>query len=37
LMPNAVLAIAPSSGHRVPWEAEGWFSERVAEFLLAAK
>ena len=37
LMPNAVLAVAPSSGHRVPWEAEGWFSERVAEFLLAAK
>jgi 2-succinyl-6-hydroxy-2,4-cyclohexadiene-1-carboxylate synthase len=33
LMPNAVLRIAPDSGHRVPWEAENWFAEQVARFL----
>ncbi len=33
LMPNATLAIAPSVGHRVPWEAETWFADQVARFL----
>jgi 2-succinyl-6-hydroxy-2,4-cyclohexadiene-1-carboxylate synthase len=33
LIPNARLAIAPSAGHRVPWEAEAWFARRVSEFL----
>ncbi len=33
LMPNAHLAVAPACGHRVPWEAETWFAERVARFL----
>ena len=33
LMPNAHLAIAPGSGHRVPWETETWFAEQVAGFL----
>jgi len=33
LIPNAHLAIAPAVGHRVPWEAETWFSETVTGFL----
>jgi 2-succinyl-6-hydroxy-2,4-cyclohexadiene-1-carboxylate synthase len=33
LIPNAHLAIASGSGHRVPWEAEPWFGEQVARFL----
>jgi 2-succinyl-6-hydroxy-2,4-cyclohexadiene-1-carboxylate synthase len=33
LLPNARLAIAPAAGHRVPWEAEAWFSDNVAGFL----
>lgn len=33
LMPNARLAVAPGAGHRVPWEAEAWFAERVTRFL----
>jgi 2-succinyl-6-hydroxy-2,4-cyclohexadiene-1-carboxylate synthase len=33
LVPNGCLAIAPAAGHRVPWEAQGWFAERVASFL----
>ncbi|MGL4398368.1 MAG: alpha/beta fold hydrolase [Luteolibacter sp.] len=33
LMPRAHLAIALGAGHRVPWEAEAWFAERVAGFL----
>lgn len=33
LMPSATLAVAPSSGHRVPWEAESWFADKVSHFL----
>lgn len=33
LIPNAHLAIASGSGHRVPWEAETWLAEQVARFL----
>lgn len=33
LIPNAHLAIAPATGHRVPWEAEAWFADQVAHFL----
>jgi 2-succinyl-6-hydroxy-2,4-cyclohexadiene-1-carboxylate synthase len=33
LIPDARLAIAPQAGHRVPWDAEQWFAERVASFL----
>jgi 2-succinyl-6-hydroxy-2,4-cyclohexadiene-1-carboxylate synthase len=32
-IPHATLAIAPGSGHRVPWEAEPWLAERLAVFL----
>ena len=32
-MPNATLAIAHGSGHRVPWETETWFADQVARFL----
>ena len=32
-IPRARLAIAPLSGHRVPWEAEPWLAEHVAHFL----
>jgi 2-succinyl-6-hydroxy-2,4-cyclohexadiene-1-carboxylate synthase len=32
-LPRARLAIAPASGHRVPWEAEEWLAEQVARFL----
>ena len=37
LLPKGILAIAPSSGHRVPWEAETWFAERTAHFLKRAE
>lgn len=33
LMPNAHLATAPGAGHRVPWETDAWFAERVTRFL----
>ncbi len=33
LLPNAHLAVAPGSRHRVPWEAEAWFAQTVAGFL----
>jgi pimeloyl-ACP methyl ester carboxylesterase len=33
LMANSRLAIAPGSGHRVPWEAEDWLANEVASFL----
>lgn len=33
LMPHCHLAIAPASGHRVPWEAEAWFAQTVTSFL----
>jgi 2-succinyl-6-hydroxy-2,4-cyclohexadiene-1-carboxylate synthase len=33
LIPKATLAIAPGAGHRVPWEAEEWLAEKVADFL----
>ncbi|MFT3990884.1 MAG: alpha/beta fold hydrolase [Luteolibacter sp.] len=33
LLPNGHLAIAPDSGHRVPWENPAWFHETVASFL----
>ena len=32
-IPRATLAIAPLSGHRVPWDAEAWLAEKVAGFL----
>jgi 2-succinyl-6-hydroxy-2,4-cyclohexadiene-1-carboxylate synthase len=31
--PNFSLAIAPSSGHRVPWDNEGWLNETIYDFL----
>ncbi|MCP5532191.1 MAG: alpha/beta fold hydrolase [Akkermansiaceae bacterium] len=31
-IPKARLAIAPGAGHRVPWDAPGWFSNEVASF-----
>ncbi len=33
LIPNAHLAIAPASGHRVPWDAGNWFADQVVRFL----
>jgi 2-succinyl-6-hydroxy-2,4-cyclohexadiene-1-carboxylate synthase len=33
LMPRAELVVAPHAGHRVPWEADAWFSAQVARFL----
>ncbi len=33
LIPNSRLAIAPGSGHRVPWEAEEWLAEKTSSFL----
>ena len=32
VLPNATLAVAPASGHRVPWDAESWLATTVAEF-----
>ncbi len=34
LIPNATLAIAPDSGHRVPWQAGDWLAESTGQFLL---
>lgn len=34
LMPNAKLAVAPHSGHRVPWQACNWLADTMAKFLL---
>ncbi|MCX6879903.1 MAG: alpha/beta hydrolase [Verrucomicrobia bacterium] len=33
LSPRARLAIAPASGHRVPWENEAWLAGQIAHFL----
>ena len=33
LIPNSRLAVAPGSGHRVPWEVEEWLAAEVAGFL----
>jgi 2-succinyl-6-hydroxy-2,4-cyclohexadiene-1-carboxylate synthase len=33
LSPRARLAVAPASGHRVPWENEAWLAETTAHFL----
>jgi 2-succinyl-6-hydroxy-2,4-cyclohexadiene-1-carboxylate synthase len=30
---QGALHVAPSAGHRVPWEAGGWFAEQVVEFV----
>lgn len=32
-LPRGTVAIAPDTGHRVPWERPGWFAERVTTFL----
>lgn len=32
LMPRAEVAIAPSVGHRVPWETAAWFADTVTRF-----
>lgn len=34
LIPDSTLAIAPDSGHRVPWQATDWLAETISEFLL---
>lgn len=34
LIPNAKLAIAPESGHRVPWQAGDWLAEQIGHFVL---
>lgn len=34
-MPQARLAIAPASGHRVPWDAGDWLAGQVSGFLRA--
>lgn len=31
--PNFALAIAPTAGHRVPWENEAWLAETIHQFL----
>jgi len=36
LIPQAQLAIAPGSGHRVPWQAGDWLAERIGSFALTA-
>ena len=36
MMPQARLAVAPSAGHRVPWDCGEWFAARVAEFVRAS-
>lgn len=33
LLPAGRVAIAPRSGHRVPWQAEAWLVEQVVEFV----
>ncbi len=32
--PNFSLAIAPTAGHRVPWENEAWLAEKIYECLI---
>jgi 2-succinyl-6-hydroxy-2,4-cyclohexadiene-1-carboxylate synthase len=32
-IPNARLAIAPTAGHRVPWDSEEWLANEVTHFL----
>lgn len=34
LCPSASLAIAPNSGHRVPWQNTAWFHQTVIDFIL---
>jgi 2-succinyl-6-hydroxy-2,4-cyclohexadiene-1-carboxylate synthase len=34
-IPRAKLAVAPASGHRVPWEAGQWLADEVARFFRA--
>jgi 2-succinyl-6-hydroxy-2,4-cyclohexadiene-1-carboxylate synthase len=34
LCPDACLAIAPNSGHRVPWQNPAWFHQTVIDFIL---
>jgi 2-succinyl-6-hydroxy-2,4-cyclohexadiene-1-carboxylate synthase len=36
LVPGASLAIAPSAGHRVPWDAGPWLAAQIRDFLLAS-
>jgi 2-succinyl-6-hydroxy-2,4-cyclohexadiene-1-carboxylate synthase len=36
MMSQARLAVAPSAGHRVPWDCGEWFAARVAEFVRAS-
>jgi 2-succinyl-6-hydroxy-2,4-cyclohexadiene-1-carboxylate synthase len=36
-IPRATLAVAPGSGHRVPWEAGDWPAQRVAHFLKSGR
>ncbi len=33
LMPAGSVAIAPSAGHRVPWESPAWFADHASRFL----
>ncbi|KAB2640158.1 MAG: hypothetical protein DVB26_06160 [Verrucomicrobia bacterium] len=33
LSPQARLAVAPASGHRVPWESAAWLADTTAHFL----
>jgi len=35
-LPRGELRVAPTVGHRVPWEAPAWFAEQVVEFVRAA-
>lgn len=35
-MPRARLKVAPTAGHRVPWEAPAWFAAEVTHFLKSA-
>jgi len=35
LIPRSSLAIAPGSGHRVPWQAAEWLAHAIARFALA--
>lgn len=34
-LPKGHLAIAPGTGHRVPWQSPDWFTETVSRFLKA--
>jgi 2-succinyl-6-hydroxy-2,4-cyclohexadiene-1-carboxylate synthase len=33
--PNFSLAIAPATGHRVPWENQAWLNDRILPFISA--